>query len=64
MLPAITGHLSLGYGLFALAASLWFAWQTWQMLRQKTDAAARRAFFASLAYLHLLFTAMTVDLLL
>jgi protoheme IX farnesyltransferase len=64
VLPAFTGHLSVAYGLFALATSLWFAWQTWQMLRLKSDASARRAFFASLAYLHLLFTAMTVDLLL
>jgi protoheme IX farnesyltransferase len=64
VLPALTGHLSLMYGIFALATSSWFAWQAWRLLRLRTDAAARRTFFASLAYLHLLFTAMAVDLLL
>jgi protoheme IX farnesyltransferase len=63
VLPALTRHLSLGYGLFALAASLWFTWKCVLLLRGRTDALARRAFFASLVFLHVLFTAMTLDLL-
>ena len=61
-LPTLTGHLSLFYGLFAVVASLGFTWTCVQLLRGRTDALARRAFFASLLYLHLLFTGMTVDL--
>jgi len=62
-LPALTGHLSVGYGLFAMAASIWFAWKCVQLWRGRSDALARTAFFASLVYLHVLFTAMTIDLL-
>ena len=61
-LPALTGHLSVGYGLFAVAISLGFTWTCLELLRGRTDGLARRAFFASLVYLHLLFTGMTVDL--
>ncbi len=63
VLPALTRHLSVGYGLFALVVSLWFTWKCVLLLRGRTDALARRAFFASLVFLHVLFTAMTLDLL-
>lgn len=64
VMPALTRHLSIGYGAFALAASLWFTWKCVQLLRGRTNPLARRAFFASLVYLHVLFTAMTIDLML
>lgn len=63
ILPSLTGNLSVGFGVFAVAASGWFAWKCFKLLRGGTDALARSAFFASLIYLHVLFTAMTVDLL-
>ncbi len=62
ILPAITGNLSVGYGVFAAAATGWFIWKCLQLYRNGTEAMAKRAFFASLAYLHVLFTAMTFDL--
>ncbi len=62
-LPALTRHLSVGYGLFAMVASLWFLWSCVTLLRGKTDALARKTFFASLLYLHAVFTAMIVDLM-
>ena len=61
--PSLTGNLSVGFGLFAVAASAWFVWKCLQLLRGRTDALARSAFFASLIYLHILFTGMTLDLL-
>jgi protoheme IX farnesyltransferase len=62
LLPALTGHLTIGYGFFALALTGWFVWQCLKLYRVGSEALAKRAFFASLVYLHLLFTAMTVDL--
>ncbi|MBI5608193.1 MAG: UbiA family prenyltransferase [Deltaproteobacteria bacterium] len=62
ILPTLTGNLSIGYGLFALAATAWFVWKCIQLYRVGSEAMAKRAFFASLAYLHVLFTAMTFDL--
>ncbi|MSP91497.1 MAG: protoheme IX farnesyltransferase [Myxococcales bacterium] len=64
LLPALTRNLSLAYGAFALVVSLWFVWECVELLRKADVARARRTFFASLLYLHLLFTGMTVDLLL
>jgi heme o synthase len=62
-LPALTRHLSVGYGLFAMVTSLWFLWSCVTLLRGKTDALAKKTFFASLLYLHAVFTAMIVDLM-
>ncbi len=62
-LPALTRHLSVGYGLFAMVTSLWFLWSCVTLLRGKTDKLARKTFFASLLYLHAVFTAMIVDLM-
>lgn len=63
MLPTLTHHLSMTYGIFATVASLWFAGSCWKLYRGKTDALAKRTFFASLLYLHAIFTAMTIDLM-
>jgi protoheme IX farnesyltransferase len=58
-----TGQLSVGYGLAALAIGGWFVWRCVVLLRERSDAAARGVMFASLLHLHLLCTAMTLDLL-
>lgn len=63
LLPVLTGDLSLGYGAVALAINGWFVWKCFQLLQQRSNKAARTVMFASLIYLHLLCTAMTVDLL-
>lgn len=63
VLPAMTGHLSIVYGLAAAVLSLWFVAECVRLWRGKTDALAKRTFFASLLYLHLLFTSMTIDLI-
>ena len=48
----------------ALGANAWFIGSAVQVLRQRTDDAARRMFRVSLAYLFSLFAAMLVELLL
>ncbi len=63
LVPAATGHLSLGYAAVAMAVCGWFVWVCVDLMRRKTNKAARKAMLASLVQLHLLFTAMTVDLL-
>jgi len=63
ILPALTRHLSVGYGAFALVVSVWFIWVCVQLWREGSEARARRAFAASLLHLHAIFAAMTVDLL-
>jgi heme O synthase-like polyprenyltransferase len=40
----------------------WFVWSVIELVRQRTNAAARRAFLVSLAYLFALFAAMFADL--
>ncbi len=64
LLPVLTGHASLGYGAVALGINAWFVWMCWRLDRERTNKSARRVMLASLVYLHLLFTALTVDLLL
>lgn len=64
LLPAATRNLSVGYGVFALVCSLWFAAECLALFRSHSDRRARRVFGTSLVYLHLVFAAMTVDLLL
>ena len=63
LFPVLTGDLSIGYGAVALLVNAWFIWTCWQLQRDRTNKAARRVMLASLVYLHLLFTAMTVDLI-
>ncbi len=62
ILPTLTHNLSVAYGVFAIMLGLWFAWTCVRLFRGRTDALAKRAFFASLLFLHLLFSAMTLDL--
>lgn len=63
LVPVLTGHLSLGYGAVALAVNGWFSWKCVLLLRQRSNKAARSVMLASLVYLHLICTAMTMDLL-
>ena len=63
LLPAVTRNLSLGYAAVALLASAWFVWKCVQLYRRGGDSEARRVFGASLVYLHVVFSAMTIDLL-
>lgn len=63
LLPVLTGHLSLGYGAVALLTNAWFVCKCVSLLRQRSNKAARTVMLASLVYLHLICTAMTVDLL-
>lgn len=63
LLPAVTRNLSLGYAAVALAAGAWFTWRCILLYRRGGDGEARRVFGASLVYLHVVFSAMTVDLL-
>ena len=46
----------------ALALDAWFVWHAVNVLRVRTDAAARRMFGVSLAVLFGLFLAMPIDL--
>ena len=62
--PVALGLLGNAYLAVALGANAWFIWSSVQVLRQRTDDAARRMFRVSLAYLFSLFAAMLVELLL
>jgi protoheme IX farnesyltransferase len=62
--PVALGLLGNTYLAVALGANAWFIWSSVQVLRQRTDDAARRMFRVSLAYLFSLFAAMLVELLL
>ena len=62
--PAVSRSLSLGYGLFALAVSVWFVIVCLRLYRHDSEPGARKVFASSLIYLHAVFAAMTVDLLL
>jgi len=50
------------YGVTAVLLNAWFIWSQVRLLREKSDAAARRVFFTSLAYLFLLYLALLADL--
>jgi protoheme IX farnesyltransferase len=60
--PALLGWLGPIYWVPAIALNLWFVGVQVQLMRERTDAAARRVFFVSLAYLFLLYLAMLADL--
>jgi protoheme IX farnesyltransferase len=57
----LLGHLYLAV---ALGMNAWFVVSVVRLLREQSDAAARRVFHVSLAYLFSLFLAMNVELLL
>ncbi len=61
--PALLGLLGTIYLGAALLLGGWFLWAGVRLLRERSDAAARRVFRVSLAYLALLYLAMLVDLL-
>jgi len=60
--PTPLGLLGRVYFGCAIALDAWFLWLVVRVLRERSDAAARRAFGASLVYLFALFLAMLVDL--
>ncbi len=60
--PVPLGLLGYPYLAVALALNGWFVWQAVNVLRERTDDAARKMFRVSLAVLYLLFLAMLVDL--
>ena len=62
--PVALGLLGNAYLAVALGANAWFVWSSVQVLRQRTDDAARRMFRVSLVYLFTLFAAMLAELLL
>ena len=69
LVPVTLAPVALGLvgGLYlavALAVNAWFVWAAVQVLRLRTDDAARRMFRVSLAHLFSLFAAMLADLLL
>jgi heme o synthase len=59
--PAALGSLGGVYLVAALVLDAWFVWHVVRVLIERSDAAARRAFRVSLAYLFALFLAMLVD---
>ncbi len=59
--PWLLGLLGPVYGIAALALGAWFLWHAVGVLRERSDAAARRMFGVSLAYLLGLFAAMPID---
>jgi len=66
LVPVTLAHVPLGlrgatYLVAALGLDAWLVWQIVRVLRERSDAAARRAFHVSLAYLFALFLAMLVD---
>jgi protoheme IX farnesyltransferase len=60
--PAILGLLGPLYGVTAAVLCGWFVFDSVRVLRERTDAAARRMFHCSLAVLFGLFLAMLADL--
>jgi protoheme IX farnesyltransferase len=60
--PVVLGLLGPVYMVTALALDAWFVWHAVNVLRERTDAAARRMFGVSLAVLFGLFLAMPIDL--
>jgi protoheme IX farnesyltransferase len=63
ILPTPLGLLGPIYLTAAIVLGAWFTWVCVQLIRERTDAAARRVFRVSLLYLAGLYLAMLVDLL-
>ena len=59
--PVPLGLLGGVYLASALALDGWFVWHAVRVLRERSDAAARRLFHVSLVYLFALFLAMLID---
>jgi protoheme IX farnesyltransferase len=62
--PVALGFLGNVYLAVALGMNAWFIASAVQVLRERSDRAARRMFRISLAYLFSLFLAMNVELIL
>jgi protoheme IX farnesyltransferase len=62
--PWLLGYVGPLYLVVACAMSVWFVWAAVEVLREKTDAAARRMFRVSLAFMFGVFSALLADLLL
>jgi protoheme IX farnesyltransferase len=60
--PVALGLLGPVYLAVALGMNVWFVATAVQLLRERTDGAARRMFHVSLAYLFSLFLAMNLEL--
>lgn len=60
--PALLGLLGTLYLVAACGLGAWFLFTCVRLVRERSDAAARRVFRVSLAYLALLYLAMLVDL--
>jgi protoheme IX farnesyltransferase len=60
--PGLLGGLGPVYMTVAVGMNAWFVISSIQLLRQRTDQAARRMFHVSLVYLASLFLSMLVDL--
>jgi protoheme IX farnesyltransferase len=63
LLPGALGLLGPLYLAAAGALGAWFLWSGIRLVRERSDAAARGVFRASLVYLALLYAAMLADLL-
>ena len=66
LIPVTLAPVPLGLlGPFYLAVAVgldgWFGWHVVRVLRERTDASARRLFHVSLVYLFALFFAMLID---
>lgn len=59
--PVPLGLLGGVYLAVALVLDAWFVWHAVRVLRERTDAAARRMFHVSLLFLFALFVAMLLD---
>jgi len=59
--PLPLGLLGPFYGLVAAGLGAWFVWYGVRVLREQTEAAARRMFGVSIVYLFALFVAMLID---
>lgn len=60
--PVALGLFGTTYLVAALVLGAWFVWYVVRVLRERDDAAARRAFIVSLGYLFGLFSAMLLEL--
>ena len=61
LMPFAYGMSSWLYLVVAVALSLGFCWYGWQLLREYSDALARKTFRFSLIHLSVLFAALLVD---
>jgi protoheme IX farnesyltransferase len=60
--PVALGMLGGLYLAAAVALDVWFVWHAVRVLRERSEAAARRMFGVSLLYLFALLAAMLADL--